>query len=113
VGELPQVAGTLSPVAAVTQAPVRLFDRRKTRESARLNGYRRPVAVNGFGAPLTTAALVDRFGRKLDQAESALSTNGDGSPSSNGHHDPVMESTDEGTIDEPVRLPVTSDRSGD
>jgi RNA polymerase subunit RPABC4/transcription elongation factor Spt4 len=113
VGELPQVAGTLSTVAAVTQAPVRLFDRRKTRESARLNGYRRPVAVNGFGAPLTTAALVDRFGRKLDQAEPALSTNGDESPSSNGHHDPVMESTDEGTIDELVRLPVTSDRAGD
>src|SRR5215218_3478400 len=112
-GELPQVAGTSPPVAAVTQAPVRLFDRRKTRESARLNGYRRPVAVNGFGAPLTTATLVDRFGRKLDQAESAQSTNGHESPNGNGHHDPALDSIDESTVDEPVRLPVTSDRAGD
>ena len=91
-------------MAAVTQAPVRLFDRRKTRESARLNGYRRPVAVNGFGASLTTAALVDRFGRKLDQAESRSQLLEMSRRSSNGHHDPVMETTDEGTIDEPVAV---------
>jgi hypothetical protein len=112
-GELPRVAGKLPSVAVASQAPVRLFDRRKTRESARLNGYRRPVAVNGLGASLTAATLVDRFGRKLDQAESAQLSDGHEPPSGNGHYDPAQNSTDDVTTEEPVRLPVTSDRAGD
>jgi len=90
----------------VSQAPVRLFDRRKTRESARLNGYRRPVVMNGNGTPLTNAALVDQFGRNLDAQDGSTSANGHAS--SNGHEDidtsEAIDRTDNS---------VTSDNVGD
>jgi hypothetical protein len=78
--------------------PVRLFDRRKTREASRLNGYRRPIVVNGNGdgSTLTGAALVDRFGRKLDNADE-VAVNG------NGHHDEPA----------PVRVAAASEETGD
>lgn len=84
--------------------PVRLFDRRKTREASRLNGYRRPIVVNGNGTTLTGASLVDRFGRKLDNAEDGVAVNGNGSSNGNGHHSEE---------DAPVRVAVASDETGD
>lgn len=83
----PAVAAlTAMPAAAQTLPPVRLFDRRKTRESAKLNGYRRPIVVNGNGATIDGAALVDRFGRSIDNDGQIVSANGNGtSPNGNGH----------------------------
>jgi hypothetical protein len=76
------VALAAQSVEAPAQAPVRLFDRRKTREAARLNGYRRPIMVAGNGTTLTAKSLVDRFGRSLENgAESQVNDNGRG----NGH----------------------------
>jgi RNA polymerase subunit RPABC4/transcription elongation factor Spt4 len=100
------LGGALS--GAASTPPVRLFDRRKTRESSRLNGYRRPLVSNGNGTTLTGAALVDRFGRKLDHADDEVGANGHASSNGNGHHN--AESNDESMSD---RVPVTSDRTGD
>lgn len=116
VAELPSGAEADSQPAASAVAagqnvagmlpPVRLFDRRKTREASRLNGYRRPIVVNGngTGATLTSAALVDRFGRTLDNVDGEVAANGNGSANGNGHH------REENA---PVRVAVVSDDTGD
>jgi RNA polymerase subunit RPABC4/transcription elongation factor Spt4 len=114
VAELPSgTEAELEPAVSASAAgqnghsmlpPVRLFDRRKTREASRLNGYRRPIVVNGNGTTLTGASLVDRFGRKLDNAEDDVAMNGNGSLNGNGQH-----SEDEA----PVRVGVAKDETGD
>lgn len=87
--------------------PVRLFDRRKTRESARLNGYRRPTVVAGNGTTINGAALVDRFGRRLDADGNPPSANGlhvaSNGHASNGHHEEIVS----------VRVPVGAEETGD
>jgi RNA polymerase subunit RPABC4/transcription elongation factor Spt4 len=93
---------SVQPASAQPLAPVRLFDRRKTRESARLNGYRRPTVVNGNGASINAATLVDRFGRKLDIETDQIDLNGNGH-NGNGHHDDGV----------PVRIPVGAEETGD
>lgn len=104
--ETPTVAtAQQSPMPA---PPVRLFDRRKTRESARLNGYRRPMPVNGNGTTLTAAALVDRFGRSLDNGGSEVAANGNGASNGVSHDEPETREESLGQ-----RLPVTSDQTGD
>jgi len=81
-------------------APVRLFDRRKTREAARLNGYRRPTSLTANGSTNGGVALVDRYGRSLEHDEIAV--NGNGSP--NGH--------DANGVG-PVRVTIASEETGD
>jgi RNA polymerase subunit RPABC4/transcription elongation factor Spt4 len=84
--------------------PVRLFDRRKTKESARLNGYRRPTVANGTGITINGATLVDRFGRRLDPDTNEVEANGHGpSVNGNGDHDDAV----------PVRVPVGAEETGD
>jgi len=80
--------------------PVRLFDRRKTREAARLNGYRRPTSLTTNGSSNGGVALVDRYGRSLEHDEIAVNGNG----SSNGH---VAEGVG------PVRVAIASEETGD
>lgn len=80
--------------------PVRLFDRRKTREAARLNGYRRPTSLTANGSSNGGVALVDRYGRSLEHDEIAVNGNG----SSNGH---VAEGVG------PVRVAIASEETGD
>jgi RNA polymerase subunit RPABC4/transcription elongation factor Spt4 len=91
-----QTGGAMTP-------PVRLFDRRKTREASRLNGYRRPIVVNGNGngSTLTGAALVDRFGRNLDHVDGAA-VNGNGSSDGQHHDEPT-----------PVRAGAAGEETGD
>jgi RNA polymerase subunit RPABC4/transcription elongation factor Spt4 len=89
--------------------PVRLFDRRKTREAARLNGYRRPAAANGNNVVINGATLVDRFGRKLDpDTLDVEATNGHSSMNGNGHSQPAP-------FDEeaPVRATIAAEETGD
>jgi RNA polymerase subunit RPABC4/transcription elongation factor Spt4 len=88
--------------------PVRLFDRRKTREASRLNGYRRPIVVNGNGTTLTGASLVDRFGRTFGKGGEEISSDGQGSVNGNGH-----DSDDSNGDAVPVRVGVGSEETGD
>lgn len=107
-GDAAEPAAALSAVPDVTAplAPVRLFDRRKTREAARFSNYRRPVVVNGNGTVHPSAPLVDQHGRVIDGGEPAVreiivepsGVNG------NGRHvaDPVS-----------ARTPLVSEETGD
>jgi RNA polymerase subunit RPABC4/transcription elongation factor Spt4 len=62
--------------SAAPPPPVRLFDRRKTREASRLNGYRRPTMINGNGSSANGGgALVDQFGRSLDATHGEIDAN--------------------------------------
>ena len=78
------IVGAPTPAAL---APLRLFDRRKTREASRLNGYRRPVNTNGNGS----AVLVDQFGRQLEATESEPIAVG---PNGNGSHNGATEAAE-------------------
>jgi RNA polymerase subunit RPABC4/transcription elongation factor Spt4 len=102
--EVRPAALALTPVQDGLQPlpPVRLFDRRKTREAARLNGYRRPTSVNGNGLTISSAALVDRFGRKLEP-DAQEASNG------NGHNGHLLPDEDE----MPVHVAVGAEETGD
>jgi RNA polymerase subunit RPABC4/transcription elongation factor Spt4 len=106
------VAAAATSQAVAPPAPVRLFDRRKTRESARLNGYQRPVAVNGNGTVTSPASLVDQFGRKLDPGESVANSNGNAPTNGAITNESVSE---EATVSSAAvdHVPVSSDKVGD
>lgn len=98
---------TAIPTMSQPLPPVRLFDRRKTRESSRLNGYRRPIVVNGNGATISGAALVDRFGRTLDGDGEPIASNGTGAEANGNNADGRSEE------ERPIRLPVGAEETGD
>lgn len=102
ISEEQVVAAVASAESNGQTAPVRLFDRRKTRETARINAFRRTGTV---AMPTSTAAnhgpLVDRFGRSLEEdgvREIVLA--GDGNGRTNG--DPML-----------TRIPTASEETGD
>jgi hypothetical protein len=64
--------------------------------------------MNGNGTTLTSAALVDQFGRKLDQQDGSSSTNGHAS--SNGHDRGDTSEALDRTNNEQV--PIASDKTG-
>ena len=95
----PAAFTALSPGATQPPPPVRLFDRKKTREASRLNGYRRPTMLNSSGLMSGGGSLVDRFGRTLDA----------------NHHDAGSNGREGlGTVErEGSRVPVSSKETGD
>lgn len=104
--EPPAVAALAS--SSTPLPPVRLFDRRKTRESARLNGYRRPTVVSGRTAVTDGAPLVDRFGRTLDHGIDGVAVNGQSIPvTGNGRPTESSEAVAR------VHLPIGSEEAGD
>jgi RNA polymerase subunit RPABC4/transcription elongation factor Spt4 len=83
-------AMSVSGEAPAAPSPVRLFDRRKTRETARFNSIRRtgvlPAGVAGNG---NGGHLVDRFGRSLDgEPLHEVVVTGDGN--GRGNIDPML-----------------------